>query len=113
MTSSGSTRVIKSYGAVSAAKAALESHIRQLAVELGPHGITANAIRAGVTDTPALRRIPEGVAMLERVKASHPQGRATTPEDIAQTIAVLSDERLQWLTGNVIGVDGGEEITLI
>jgi enoyl-[acyl-carrier protein] reductase III len=113
MTSSGSTRVIKSYGAVSAAKAALESHIRQLAVELGPYGITANAIRAGVTDTPALRRIPEGVAMLERVKASHPQGRATTPEDIAQTIAVLSDERLQWLTGNVLGVDGGEEITLI
>jgi enoyl-[acyl-carrier protein] reductase III len=113
MTSSGSTRVIKSYGAVSAAKAALESHIRQLAVELGPRGVTANAIRAGVTDTPALRRIPEGVAMLERVKESHPQGRATTPEDIAQTIAVLSDERLQWLTGNVIGVDGGEEITLI
>jgi enoyl-[acyl-carrier protein] reductase III len=113
MTSSGSTRVIKSYGAVSAAKAALESHIRQLAVELGPRGVTANAIRAGVTDTPALRRIPEGVAMLERVKGSHPRGRATTPEDIAQTIAVLSDERLQWLTGNVLGVDGGEEITLI
>ena len=113
MTSSGSSRVIKSYGAVSAAKAALESHIRQLAVELAPRGITANAIRAGVTDTPALRRIPEGVAMLERVKASHPMGRATTPEDIAQTIAVLSDERLQWLTGNVLGVDGGEEITLI
>ena len=42
-----------------------------------------------------------------------PQGRATTPEDIAQTIAVLSDERLQWLTGNVLGVDGGEDITMI
>ena len=113
MTSSGSTRVIKSYGAVSAAKAALEAHIRQLAIELAPRGVTANAIRAGVTDTPALRRIPEGIAMLERVKASHPMGRATTPEDVAQTIAVLSDERLQWLTGNVIGVDGGEDITMI
>jgi NAD(P)-dependent dehydrogenase (short-subunit alcohol dehydrogenase family) len=113
MTSSGSTRVMKSYGAVSAAKAALESNIRQLAIELGPIGVTANAIRAGVTDTPALRRIPEGVMLLERIKASHPLGRATTPEDIAQTIAVLSDERLQWLTGNVLGVDGGEEVTLI
>jgi enoyl-[acyl-carrier protein] reductase III len=113
MTSSGSTRVMKSYGAVSAAKAALESNIRQLALELAPLGVTANAIRAGVTDTPALRRIPEGVALLERVKLSHPMGRATTPEDIAQTIAVLSDERLQWLTGNVLGVDGGEEVTLI
>jgi NAD(P)-dependent dehydrogenase (short-subunit alcohol dehydrogenase family) len=112
MTSSGSTRVIKSYGAVSAAKATLEAHIRQLAFELAPLGITANAIRAGVTDTPALRRIPEGVNLLERVKTSNPGGRATTPQDVAQTIAVLSDERLQWMTGNVIGVDGGEEITV-
>src|SRR5262249_15593889 len=58
MTSSGSTRVVRSYGAVSAAKAALESNIRQLAYELAPLGIAANAIRAGVTDTAALRRIP-------------------------------------------------------
>ena len=112
MTSSGSTRVIRSYGAVSAAKAALEAHIRQLAFEMAPLGVTANAIRAGVTDTPALRRIPEGPALLERVKLSNPGGRSTTPEDVAQTIAVLSDERLQWMTGNVIGVDGGEEITV-
>jgi NAD(P)-dependent dehydrogenase (short-subunit alcohol dehydrogenase family) len=113
MTSSGSTRVIKSYGAVSAAKAALESHIRQLAVELAPLGVTANAIRAGVTDTPALRRIPEGPAMLERVREANPSGRATTPDDIAQAIAVFTDERLQWMTGNVIGIDGGEDITLV
>jgi NAD(P)-dependent dehydrogenase (short-subunit alcohol dehydrogenase family) len=112
MTSSGSTRVIRSYGAVSAAKAALEAHIRQLAFELAPLGITANAIRAGVTDTPALRRIPEGPALLERVRESNPSGRATTPEDVAKAIAVLSDERTQWITGNVIGVDGGEEITV-
>ena len=112
MTSSGSTRVIRSYGAVSAAKATLEAHIRQLAFELAPLGITANSIRAGVTDTPALRRIPEGPALLERVKESNPGGRATTPEDVAKAIAALSDERTQWLTGNVIGVDGGEEITV-
>jgi NAD(P)-dependent dehydrogenase (short-subunit alcohol dehydrogenase family) len=112
MTSSGSTRVIRSYGAVSAAKAALEAHIRQLAYELAPLGVTANAIRAGVTDTPALRRIPEGVALLERVKVSNPSGRATTPEDVAKAIAVFADERLQWMTGNVIGIDGGEEISV-
>ena len=112
MTSSGATRVIRSYGAVSAAKAALEAHIRQLAFEMAPLGVTANAIRAGVTDTPALRLIPEGPALLEKVRQSNPSGRATTPEDIAKTIAVLSDERLQWMTGNVIGVDGGEEITV-
>ncbi len=111
MTSSGSTRVIPSYGAISGAKAALESHIRQLAFELASQGITANAIRAGVTDTPALRRIPEGPALLARAQERHPAGRTTTPEDVARTIAVLADERLDWMTGNVIGVDGGEELT--
>jgi NAD(P)-dependent dehydrogenase (short-subunit alcohol dehydrogenase family) len=112
MTSSGGARVLPFYGPVSAAKAALESNIRQLAAELAPHGITANSIRAGVTDTPALRRIPEGVALLERAGQFNPSGRTTTPEDVAQAIAALSDERLHWLTGNVLGVDGGEEITV-
>jgi NAD(P)-dependent dehydrogenase (short-subunit alcohol dehydrogenase family) len=111
MTSSGSTRVIKAYGAVSAAKAALESHIRQLAFELAPLGVTANAIRAGVTDTPALRRIPGGPELHQRAMERNPSGRATTPEDVARAIAVLSDERLYWMTGNVIGVDGGEELS--
>jgi enoyl-[acyl-carrier protein] reductase III len=111
MTSSGSTRVIKAYGAVSAAKAALESHIRQLAFELAPLGIAANSIRAGVTDTPALRRIPGGPELHERAKAANPSGRTTTPQDVARAIAALTDERLAWMTGNVIGVDGGEELT--
>lgn len=111
MTSSGSTRVIKAYGAVSAAKAALESHIRQLAFELAPLGITANSIRAGITDTPAMRRIPGAVELWERAAQRNPSGRATTTEDVAKAIAALCDERLYWMTGNVIGVDGGEELT--
>ena len=111
MTSSGGSRVIRSYGAVSAAKAALESHIHQIAYELAPLGIAANAIRAGVTDTPALRRIPGGPELLERAKQQNPSGRSTTPEDVAKAIAALSDERLAWMTGNVIGIDGGEDIT--
>jgi NAD(P)-dependent dehydrogenase (short-subunit alcohol dehydrogenase family) len=111
MTSSGSTRVIKSYGAVSAAKAALESHIRQLAFELAPLGIAANSIRAGVTDTPALRRIPGGPELHAQAQARNPSGRSTTPGDVARAIAALADERLAWMTGNVIGIDGGEDIT--
>ncbi len=111
MTSSGSTRVIKSYGAVSAAKASLESHIRQLAFELAPMGISANAIRAGVTDTAALRRIPGGPELHQRAMSLNPSGRSTTTEDVAQAIAALADERLYWMTGNVIGVDGGEDLT--
>lgn len=111
MTSSGATRVIQSYGGVSAAKAALESHIRQIAFELAPKGITANAVRAGVTDTPALQRIPGGPELLARAKESNPSGRSTEPTDIAKAIAALADERLYWLTGNVLGVDGGEDLT--
>ncbi|MGB2695543.1 MAG: SDR family oxidoreductase [Dehalococcoidia bacterium] len=111
MTSAGSTRVIESYGAVSAAKAALESHIRQIAFEMAPLGVRANAIRAGVTDTPALRRIPEGPNLHARAQERNPSGRTTTTADVARAIAVLADERLGWMTGNVIGIDGGEELT--
>ncbi len=110
MTSSGGTRVFPTYGAVSAAKAALESHIRQLALELAPLGITANAIRAGVTDTPALRKIPVHEQLIRQAQQRNPHGRLTTPADVAAAIAVLSHPNTYWMTGNVIGVDGGEDI---
>ena len=110
MTSSGGHSTLPYYGAVSAAKAALESHIRQLANELGPFGITANAIMAGVTDTPALRKIPGSADMLRIARAKNPGGRLTTPEDIAKMIVLLSEENAGWVNGNVIGVDGGEDI---
>src|SRR5262249_35604374 len=110
MTSSGGARVIPHYGPVSAAKAALESNVRQLAAELAPLGITANSIRAGVTDTPALRRPPASEAIKEGARRRNPHGRLTTPEDVARAIVVLSHPDTYWMTGNVIGVDGGEEI---
>jgi enoyl-[acyl-carrier protein] reductase III len=110
MTSAGGHSVIPTYGAVSAAKAVLESHIRQLAFELMPHGITANAIQAGVTITPGLSKIPGNEKLAEFAKMRNPGGRLTTPEDVAQAIAVLMDDRTHWLTGNVIRVDGGEDI---
>ena len=110
MTSSGGTRVIPSYGPVSAAKAVLESHIRQLAMELAPKGITANAIRAGVTDTPALRKIPGHEALLEGARRKNPHGRLTTPADVAAAVGVLCQPNTHWITGNVIGVDGGEDV---
>lgn len=110
MTSSGGTRVIPSYGAVSAAKAALESHVRQLALELAARGITVNAIRAGVTDTPALRKIPGADWMIESALRLNPHRRLTTPEDVAKAIAALAEPETAWITGDVIGVDGGEDI---
>jgi NAD(P)-dependent dehydrogenase (short-subunit alcohol dehydrogenase family) len=110
MTSAGSTRVWPGYGAVSAAKAALEAHVRQLAVELAPLGITVNAIRAGVTDTPAFRKIPGSDFMAEQVRTRNPSGRMTVTNDVADVIAMLASDESQWITGTVIGVDGGEDV---
>ena len=110
LTSAGSQTVIPFYGAVSAAKASLEAHIRQLAVELGSMRITANAIMAGVTDTPAVRKIPGNEQMLKSAEMKNPFGRLTTPEDVAKAIAMLCDAKADWISGNVIGVDGGEYI---
>ena len=106
MTSSGGHSVLPNYGAVSAAKAALESHIRQIAMELGPYGITANAIMAGVTDTPAMRKIPNAQTMLEISMRKNPAGRATTPDDVAKAISLFCDDRASFISGHMIGVDG-------
>lgn len=113
MTSEGSSRVVASYGAVSAAKSALESHCRQLAMEFARKhsGVAVNAIRAGVTVTPALMQIPEHQQLIDYATASNPMGRMTTVADVAQAIVTLSGEGTGWMTGNVIGVDGGELIT--
>ncbi len=110
MTSAGGTRVLPNYGAVSAAKAALESHVRQLAMELAPRGIAVNCIRAGVTATPALRKIPGNEAIVDSALRRNPSGRLTMTEDVARAIAALCRPGTEWITGNVIGVDGGEDI---
>lgn len=110
MTSSGSNRIIPSYGPVSAAKSALESHCRQLAYELAPLQVTVNALRGGVTDTPALRKIPGNDRLVQEATDRNPSGRLTTPQDVADAVVALCSPKTHWITGNVINVDGGEEI---
>jgi enoyl-[acyl-carrier protein] reductase III len=113
MTSEGTSRVVPSYGVVSGAKAALEAHVRQLAMEFARRGegISVNSIRAGVTDTPALRKIPEAARMVEVTLARNPHGRLTTTHDVAEAILRLSETDSDWISGNVIGVDGAEFVT--
>jgi len=113
MTSEGTSRVVPSYGVVSGAKAALESHVRQLAMEFARTGggIAVNSIRAGVTDTPALRKIPENQRMIDVTLARNPHGRMTTPQDVADAIVTLSATDSDWISGNIISVDGGEFVT--
>ncbi|MBS1537878.1 MAG: SDR family oxidoreductase, partial [Bacteroidetes bacterium] len=109
LTSAGSHRVLPMYGAVSAAKAAMESYIRQMALELAPWEITVNAIRAGVTDTPALRKIPGNDILIENARSRNPFHRLTTPQDVANAMILLVRPEAGWINGTVIGIDGGED----
>ena len=109
MTSAGSHRVIVGYGPVSAAKAALESHTRQLALELAPRGVRVNCFEAGVTDTPALRMIPNADQIKAEAVKRNPGGRLTMPDDIANTFVAMLDPKVNWISGTVIKVDCGED----
>ena len=111
MTSAGSDRIWPGYGAVGAAKAVLEAHVRRLAVELGPRQVTVNALRAGVTDTPALRKIPGHEELMANAARLNPGGRLTRPEDVAQAVAAMALSETSWISGNIIGVDAGENLT--
>jgi NAD(P)-dependent dehydrogenase (short-subunit alcohol dehydrogenase family) len=108
MTSDGANLNLPYYGAVSGAKAALESYIRQLAIELGPRGIVCNSILAGVTDTPALNKIPGARNMLLAARGKNPMGRVTVPEDVAHAVVALLQPGTEFINGNQLGVDGGE-----
>lgn len=108
MSSAGSQQVVQNYGAVGAAKAALEAYTRALAFELAPHGVLVNAIMAGVADTNALRKIPTQDLIVGSAMRRNPSKRLTTPEDVAIAIRALCDPELQWITGATIPVDGGE-----
>ena len=110
MTSSGGRKQWPSYGAISMSKAALESACRQLASELAKDDIAVNAIQAGVTDTPALRKIPGNDDMIEKMLTINPRNRLTTPEDVAKVVSLIGVSKDTWMTGNVIRVDGGEDI---
>lgn len=111
MTSSGSHSAIPYYGAVSAAKASLESHVRQLSGELGSRfGASVNSIMAGVTDTPALRKIPGNLDMIDIAQRKNPHGRLTTPEDVAKVISLLCKDGGEWISGGLIHADGGEDV---
>lgn len=109
-TSEGSMRARRHYGAVSAAKAALEALIRSMALEFAPRGIRANCIRAGVTDTPGMRRIPGSAEILEYSQRRNPFGRLTRAEDVAAVVCLLCTDEAAWINGSVIPVDGGEHI---
>ena len=94
-----------------ATKAAVESLTRSWAVELGPSGVRVNAIAPGPTETPGIARLPLPQEVLEQARAqiigALPLARIGTSEEVARWIVALADPTVTWVTGQVLGVDGG------
>jgi NAD(P)-dependent dehydrogenase (short-subunit alcohol dehydrogenase family) len=111
LTSEGNEVAWKGYAAVAAAKVALESVSRSIAVEMAHFGIRSNIVQAGVTATPALRMIPGSAHLKAQARTRNPFGRLTSPEDVANVIYLLSLPESAWINGEVIRVDGGERIS--
>ncbi len=110
VSSLGAIRAIENYTTVGASKAALESLVRHLAIELGPVGIHVNTISAGAVDTDALKKFPNREEILETALHRTPLGRLTTPEDVADTALFLCSPLAAMIQGQVITVDGGYAI---
>jgi enoyl-[acyl-carrier protein] reductase III len=110
VSSLGSVRAIENYTTVGASKAALESLVRHLAVELGPRGINVNTISAGAVDTDALKHFPNRDEILRLATERTPLGRLTTPRDVADIALFLCSELAGMIQGQVITVDGGYAI---
>ena len=104
------TKAFRSYSAVSAAKAALEAITRNIALEFAPHGIKANCVQAGVTDTASFRMIPGHEQLKSHAMDRNPFKRLTTPQDVADVVYLLCKDEAAWINGSTIIADGGEHI---
>jgi enoyl-[acyl-carrier protein] reductase III len=107
VSSLGAQRVLENYVLVGTSKAALESVVRYLAVELSPRGIRVNAVSAGVVETEALDHFPNREQMLNAGKTRTPAGRLVEPEDVAGAVAFLCSPDADMLRGHTLIMDGG------
>jgi len=106
ISSLGSQRVLDNYILVGTSKAALESVMRYLAVELAPRGIRVNAVSAGVVETEALEFFPNKEEMLATVDRT-PAGRLVEPGDMAAAVSFLCSDDAAMVCGHTLIVDGG------
>jgi enoyl-[acyl-carrier protein] reductase III len=110
VSSLGAVRAIENYAAVGSSKAALESLVRHLAVEMAPCGINVNVIQAGAVDTEALKHFPNREEILENTRRRIPAGRLVEPEDVADVVILLCTDKARMIQGQTIVVDGGYSI---
>ena len=97
---------MENYVLVGTSKAALESLVRYLAVELAPRGIRVNAVSGGVVETGALEHFPNE-DMLRAAQKRTPAGRMVVPWDIARAVIFLASEDADMIRGQTLIVDGG------
>ena len=107
ISSLGSTHVLENYALVGTSKAALESVVRYLAVELAPRGIRVNAVSAGVVETEALDHFPNREQMLRGARERTPAGRMVEAADVAGAVAYLCSSDAEMVRGQTLIVDGG------
>jgi enoyl-[acyl-carrier protein] reductase III len=107
ISSLGSMRVLENYVLVGTSKAALESVVRYLAVELAPRGIRVNAVSAGVVETEALDHFPNREHMLRAAHERTPAGRMVEPDDVAGAVAYLCSPDAEMVRGQTLILDGG------
>ena len=107
ISSLGSFRVLENYVLVGTSKAALESVVRYLGVELAPRGIRVNAVSGGVVETEALEHFPNKEEMLRAARGRTPAGRMVEPRDIADAVLFLCGPHSQMVCGQTLIVDGG------
>jgi enoyl-[acyl-carrier protein] reductase III len=107
VSSLGSTYVLENYILVGTSKAALESVVRYLAVELAPRGIRVNAVSAGVVETEALDHFPNREQMVNAARARTPAGRMVEPDDVAAAVTYLCSPDAEMVRGHTLIVDGG------
>jgi len=95
------------HGSISAAKGAVEGMALSLAAELAPNHIRVNVVAPSLTDTPLAQNLLNTPERKEASNKRHPLGKYGSPEDISSAIAFLLAEETAWMTGQVIGIDGG------
>ncbi len=98
---------LPSHEAISAAKAGVEGLTRAAAASYAGQNIRFNAVAPGLTDTPLASKITANEAAKKASTAMHPLGRIGSPDEIARSIAFLLHPESSWITGQVLGVDGG------
>ena len=98
---------LSNHEAISAAKAGIEGLVRSAAATYATSKIRFNAVAPGLVATPMSKRITDNEAALKTSVAMHPLGRIAQPEEVARAIRYLLESESDFVTGQVLAVDGG------